>query len=98
MECIEDPDYLYIQLKNNKASLPDEWIVGKLHFLDIGWLFAAALCHSQWIFHGKVTSPSSGMRAAGKVSQSSPPLSVAEQAGNSAESTQAEEGGWVCCL
>lgn len=43
MECIEDPDYLYIQLKNNKASLPDEWIVGKLHFLYISWVFAAAL-------------------------------------------------------
>lgn len=69
MECIEDPDYLYIQLKNNKASLPVEWVVGKLHFLFISWVFAAALCHSQGAFHGKVTSPWSGwwMRAAGKV-------------------------------
>lgn len=33
MERIADPDYLYIQLKNNKASLPVEWIVGRLHFL-----------------------------------------------------------------
>ena len=24
MECIEDPDYPFIQLKNNKASLPVE--------------------------------------------------------------------------
>lgn len=69
MECIEYPDYLYIQLKNNKASLPVEWIVGKLRFLYISCVFTATLCHSQWAFQGKVTSPWSGwwMRAAGKV-------------------------------
>lgn len=33
MECTEDPDYLFIQLKNNKASLPVESSVGKLQFL-----------------------------------------------------------------
>lgn len=59
MECIEGPDYLYIQLKNNKANLPVEWIVGKLHFLYISLCLlqhcatASGLFMARWLLPGQ---------------------------------------------